>query len=128
MKQPAIDIGKAALTLRSLANPARLQIVLHLLSGERSVADLEAALQIRQPNLSQHLADLRDAGLVVARRESRAMIYSLADDEQRRLAAALVRGFTGSPFPAEPKMRDNFPPPRAPHREVAMFAVVTGSG
>jgi DNA-binding transcriptional ArsR family regulator len=125
MRQQVIDIDKAALILRSLANPARLKIVLHLLTGEQSVAALEAALRIRQPNLSQHLADLRDAGLVVARRDSRAMIYALADEDQRRLVASLVRGFGGSPSPVEPEIQE-VPHRRAPNRQVAMFAVVTG--
>lgn len=125
MKQQVIDIEKAALILRSLANPARLKIVLHLLTAEQSVAALEAALRIRQPNLSQHLADLRDAGLVVARRDSRAMIYALADEDQRRLVASLVRGFGGSPSPVEPEIQE-VPHRRAPNRQVAMFAVVAG--
>jgi DNA-binding transcriptional ArsR family regulator len=94
MIQPdPIDVVKAAQMLRSLANAVRLRIVLHLLGGEQSVGDIEAALDLRQPNLSQQLAALRDAGLVVARRDSRAMIYSIAGDDQRRLIAALLAGF-----------------------------------
>lgn len=127
MTQGAVDVDKATLTLRALANPARLQIVLHLLPGEQPVADLEATLRIRQPNLSQHLAALREAGLISARRESRAMIYSLADEDQRRLVAALVRGFGGSPAAAEPE-RQEPRNRRMPNRQVAMFATITSGG
>ncbi|HQT86638.1 MULTISPECIES: ArsR/SmtB family transcription factor [Acidiphilium] len=120
-----IDVAKAALVLRSLANAVRLRIVLHLLGGEQAVGDLETALDIRQPNLSQQLAELRDAGLVVARRDSRAMIYSIADDEQKRLIEALLVGFGGEPRdPVAPSVRSDTPRPDASNRQVAMFATV----
>jgi DNA-binding transcriptional ArsR family regulator len=122
-----IDVVKAAQVLRSLANAVRLRIVLYLLNGEQAVGDLETALEIRQPNLSQQLAELRDAGLVTARRDSRAMIYSIADEEQKRLIAALLVGFGGEPIqngtqqPPPPPPGSAVPPP---HRQVAMFATV----
>ena len=108
-----IGVEPAVAQLRALANPARLGILLTLLAGERSVAALEAALGLRQPNLSQHLGELREAGLVVARREARAVIYALADDAARRLAASLVQGFGGAAVP--------------PPGPVAAFATAGGS-
>jgi ArsR family transcriptional regulator len=96
MKTHPIDTAAAALTLRALANETRLQIVLHLLQGEAAVSDIERDLGIRQPNLSQQLAELRDAGLVVGRRESKSVIYSLASASQERLVTALSYGFGGS--------------------------------
>jgi DNA-binding transcriptional ArsR family regulator len=119
-----IDVVKAAHVLRSLANAVRLRIVLHLLAGEQSVSDLETALEIRQPNLSQQLAELRDAGLVVARRDSRAMIYSIADGDQRRLIASLLAGFGGRPISASRPAVADPPPVSGPHRQVAMFATI----
>ncbi len=121
----SIDVVKAAQVLRSLANAVRLRIVLHLLAGEQAVGDLEISLDIRQPNLSQQLAELRDAGLVTARRDSRAMIYSIASDEQRRLIAALLVGFGGEPIeslavPVNPAAE----PVAEPNRQVAMFATI----
>ncbi|MDD2861462.1 MAG: metalloregulator ArsR/SmtB family transcription factor [Acidiphilium sp.] len=108
-----------------MANAVRLRIVLYLLHGEQAVGDLESALEIRQPNLSQQLAELRDAGLVTARRDSRAMIYSIADDEQKRLIAALLVGFGGEPIQSGASQAPP-PSPAAPpaHRQVAMFATV----
>jgi DNA-binding transcriptional ArsR family regulator len=81
MSYPArIDLEAAALLLRTLSNPARLRIALRLVVGECAVATLESELAFRQPNLSQQLAELRDAGLVTTRRESRTIFYNLAGD------------------------------------------------
>jgi len=91
-----IPIEPSVALLRVLANPARLRVALWLLEGERSVGEIETGLGIRQPALSQHLAELREAGLVATRRESRAIFYRLADDEQQRLVAALLQGFGGA--------------------------------
>ncbi len=93
--EPPFDIEAAASILRALANPTRLAVALRLLQSPCTVAMLETDLQVRQPNLSQHLAELRDAGIVSAERQSRNMIYSLADDERRRLVEALHEGFGG---------------------------------
>ncbi len=93
--EPPFDIEAAASILRALANPTRLAVALRLLQSPCTVAMLETDLQVRQPNLSQHLAELRDAGIVSAERQSRNMIYSLADDERRRLVEALHESFGG---------------------------------
>ena len=60
-----------------------------LAQRERSVAELEDILSLRQANLSQHLARLRLDGLVVARREGKSVIYSLASEEVRRMTALI---------------------------------------
>ena len=93
--EPPFDIEAAASTLRALANPTRLAVALRLLQGSCTVAMLETDLGVRQPNLSQHLAELRDTGIVSAERQSRNMIYSLADAARRRLVEALHGGFGG---------------------------------
>ncbi|MDJ0391128.1 metalloregulator ArsR/SmtB family transcription factor [Roseomonas sp. E05] len=113
-------IAEAAALLRVLANPARLRIALHLLGGERSVGQLEEELELKQPNLSQHLGELRDAGLLVARRESRAVFYQVAPGRPRHLLASLLHGLGGAaPAPVPPAPR----PPRHPVA-AASFAVV----
>lgn len=93
MKTPTIDAAAAAAALRVLGNETRLQIVLRLLRGELAVGDMERELGLRQPNLSQQLGELRDAGLIVGRRESKSVIYSLAGPSQERLISALSHGF-----------------------------------
>jgi DNA-binding transcriptional ArsR family regulator len=96
MKTHPIDTAAAAVALRALGNETRLQIVLRLLQGEAAVSDIERDLGLRQPNLSQQLAELRDAGLVVGRRESKSVIYNLANASQERLVTALSYGFGGA--------------------------------
>ena len=75
--------------LRALANPNRLMIVCTLVEGERSVASLERELGIRQPTLSQQLTALRTARVVEARRESRTVIYRLAEAKAAKVVEAL---------------------------------------
>lgn len=66
--------------LRVFAQPQRLMILSYLLSGERQVADIEAATGVSQPALSQQLAELRRADLVKTRREAKQVHYRLADE------------------------------------------------
>jgi len=87
------DIDGAVALLRVLANPGRLRIALRLLKGEQAVGTLEAGLGIKQPALSQQLAEMREAGLVTGRRSSKSVVYSLAGTGERRLVAALAAGF-----------------------------------
>ena len=67
--------------LKTLANPKRLEII-HLLADEpREVSRLAEELGISQPNVSQHLALMRSAGLVEAERDGREVRYRLSDPE-----------------------------------------------
>lgn len=72
--------GEASEFLKKLANPNRLMIVCALVDGERSVRELEDTLGIRQPGLSQQIAELREAGMIVGRKESKSVFYRLADE------------------------------------------------
>jgi DNA-binding transcriptional ArsR family regulator len=62
---------------RALADPSRRAIFERLTRGEAAVKDLTARFDISQPAVSQHLAALRDAGLVRARREGRLVYYEV---------------------------------------------------
>ena len=76
--------------LRVLANEQRLLILCHLLAaGEMPVSALVSELALSQSALSQHLARLRDEGVVTFRRESQSLIYRVADDKASRLLALL---------------------------------------
>ncbi|MBS0269292.1 MAG: helix-turn-helix transcriptional regulator [Proteobacteria bacterium] len=66
--------------IRVFAQPQRLMILSYLFGGERGVAEIEKATGIGQPTLSQQLAELRRADLVVTRRESKLVYYRLASD------------------------------------------------
>jgi len=67
--------------LRTLANPRRLEILHRLASGPREVGRLAADLGLSQPNVSQHLAVLRAAGVIDAERDGREVRYRLSDPD-----------------------------------------------
>jgi DNA-binding transcriptional ArsR family regulator len=70
----------AAGIARALADPKRLCVLEGLAAGERSVSDLSRDAGCQVPNMSQHLAVLRSAGLVASRREGNTVFYRLTDD------------------------------------------------
>ncbi|ACQ81739.1 transcriptional regulator, ArsR family [Beutenbergia cavernae DSM 12333] len=71
------DHEAVAAVFRALGEPARLQIVHSLASGEQRVVDLVGAVGLAQSTTSAHLAVLREAGLVAPRVEGRSTYYSL---------------------------------------------------
>ncbi|MEG6508241.1 sulfite-sensing transcriptional repressor BigR [Methyloligella sp. 2.7D] len=81
--------GEVAALLKTLAHPARLMIVCTLVEGEFSVGELEARLDIHQPNLSQQLTVLRQAEIVETRREAKQIFYRLSAEKAARLVEAL---------------------------------------
>lgn len=80
---------EAALLLKQLANEHRLLILCTLINGELSVGELNASIPLSQSALSQHLASLRDAGLVATRRESQTIYYRLKGDEAIQIISVL---------------------------------------
>jgi len=68
-----------ARTTKALAHPTRLAILALLREGEICVCDLEPALDLRQANISQHLAILRRANLVTSRRDGLRILYRVTD-------------------------------------------------
>ena len=79
----------AAAFLKALAHEGRLMILCHLSTGEKSVTELEILLASRQAAVSQQLARLRLEGLVSARRDGKAIYYSLADQRAARIVGVL---------------------------------------
>ncbi len=75
----ALAADEAASMLKALSNPSRLLLLCHLVGGEKSVSELEAALDLSQAYVSQQLARLRAEGLVAATRDGRVVRYRLAD-------------------------------------------------
>jgi DNA-binding transcriptional ArsR family regulator len=68
-----------AAVARALSDAKRLCVLESLASGELSVGDLSSLVGCQVPNMSQHLAVLRTAGLVTTRREGSTVFYRLAD-------------------------------------------------
>ena len=69
---------------KGLADPKRLMIIEALRGGERSVGEICDELELPQANVSQHLAILRDRGLVTPRRDGQFVFYSLSSDKITR--------------------------------------------
>lgn len=80
---------KAVRALRVMANEDRLLLLCQLSQGELCVQDLEEALDIRQPTLSQQLGVLRNEGVVSTRRDGRRIYYSVTDPELLQVLGAL---------------------------------------
>ncbi|MCB1355827.1 MAG: ArsR family transcriptional regulator [Maritimibacter sp.] len=109
-----------ALVARALSAPARLTILEQLAQGERGVDALAQKTGLTIANCSQHLQQLRRAGLVEGRRDGKAVIYRLTDAKalelmdvlrvvaERNLAQVerILRGLAGGEDPPEPVSRD----------------------
>lgn len=75
---------------KMLSNPIRLEILNLLRDGEKTVSEIVAATGLRQANLSQHLAPMRQRGVVVARKEGTNVYYRVANFKIVR-ACELIR-------------------------------------
>ncbi len=96
MKQPArgaqLQAFKAEF-FKALAHPIRIRILEILVAGERSVHELQKALGVDQPTVSQQLAVLRAKNIVEARKEGTAVRYTARDAALRELLEVTRRIF-----------------------------------
>ncbi len=92
MQQAAAEASRL---MKTLANPDRLLILCELSGGERCVSELEAALGILQPTLSQQLSVLREEALVDTRREGRQIYYSVRSPRALAVLKVLYQQFCG---------------------------------
>lgn len=84
---------RASNFLKAISHEGRLMILCHLVSGEKSVTELEELLSARQAAVSQQLSRLRLEGLVTPRREGKAIYYRLADEKPRRMLEVVYEIF-----------------------------------
>ena len=97
MLKPPMDLatfetkaGDVATLLKAMANTRRLMVLCKLVEhGEMTVGDLAQEVALSQSALSQHLAKMRDEGLVAFRRESQTLWYRIADPRTEELLATL---------------------------------------
>lgn len=85
--------AQAAELLKALANEQRLMILCQLLQGPLSVGEINERVALSQSALSQHLAKLREAGIVATTRESQSVLYSLPAGVVTRLMSTLYDEF-----------------------------------
>ena len=101
MSQPAIEVSKndvievidrvkrVTSILKVLSHESRLIILCYLVTGPKSVSELQVLLSCRQSSVSQQLSRLRYENLVVAKKCGKLIYYSLADGKTANLIGAL---------------------------------------
>ncbi len=85
MDKMMANAAAAANMLKALSHEGRLMILCNLVSGEKTVTELEELLSARQAAVSQQLARLRLEGLVTPRRDGKTIYYSLTDDRLKQI-------------------------------------------
>ena len=86
----------ASAFLKAISHEGRLMILCHLVSGEKSVTELEDLISARQAAVSQQLSRLRLEGLVIPRRDGKTIYYRLADDKPKRVLEVVYDLFCNS--------------------------------
>jgi DNA-binding transcriptional ArsR family regulator len=88
------DYSAAVRRLKALAHPARLRIMGRLSEGECCASEATKCIGISQPNTSQHLKALKDAGLITGRRQGTRICYRIADERIAEIVKILMKGKT----------------------------------
>ncbi|MDZ7814579.1 MAG: metalloregulator ArsR/SmtB family transcription factor [Planctomycetota bacterium] len=84
---------KAARFFQALSSPKRVRIVEALQDGEKCVSKMNELLQYAQPNLSQHLTVLRQAGILKCEKKGNLRCYCLTDASTIEIVLRLVKNF-----------------------------------
>jgi DNA-binding transcriptional ArsR family regulator len=96
LDEMAENAKNATAMLKALGHEGRLMILCYLSQGEKTVTELEEILSMRQPAVSQQLARLRADDLILARREGKAIYYSIQDDRARKIMEVVYDLFCGN--------------------------------
>jgi DNA-binding transcriptional ArsR family regulator len=89
--------AEAAGLLRALANEHRLMILCHLVPGPLTVGEINERVPLSQSALSQHLAVLRECGVVQTQRRAQSVRYSLPSGPVTRLLGVLHEEYCDTP-------------------------------
>ena len=79
------DIERASRSLKAMSHPLRLKILCTLGDGEVSVQEIVDSVGTSQTNISQHLAILRDKGILATRKDANRVFYRVGDARTLRL-------------------------------------------
>lgn len=90
--------AQAASLMQALSHEARLMMLCMLVEGEHSVSELATVTGLRQAAVSQHLAALREQGLVTSRREGRRRLYRHCDEAAREVVLRLYELYCPQPL------------------------------
>lgn len=83
------DIDRAARSLKAMSHPLRLKILCTLGDQEISVQDIVENVGTSQSNISQHLAILRDKGILAARKDANRVFYRVGDNRTLQLISMM---------------------------------------
>jgi DNA-binding transcriptional ArsR family regulator len=98
--QMKVHASEAAALMKTLGNEQRLLVLCNLLEQPMTVSELNQRMSLSQSALSQHLALLREAGLVETRREAQSIHYSLPPGPVTRVMALLQEIYCAPGSPA----------------------------
>jgi ArsR family transcriptional regulator len=87
------DILRASLAIKAIAHPLRLKILCMLGDKEVNVQDIVADVGTSQSNISQHLAILRDKGVLVTRKDANRVYYRISDSRTIKLVGMMREVF-----------------------------------
>jgi ArsR family transcriptional regulator len=89
------QIEQAARAMKSIAHPLRLKILCLVADEEMSVQDIVEAVGTSQSNISQHLAILRDKGVLKARKDANRVFYRIGDARTLEMVGIVRQVFCG---------------------------------
>jgi DNA-binding transcriptional ArsR family regulator len=87
------DINRASRSLKAMSHPLRLRILCTLGDQEVSVQDIVESVGTSQSNISQHLAILRDKGILASRKDANKVFYRVSDTRTLRLIGMMQEVF-----------------------------------
>ncbi|MDD3518045.1 MAG: metalloregulator ArsR/SmtB family transcription factor [Chromatiales bacterium] len=90
------DIERASRSLKAMSHPLRLKILCILGNGEVSVQEIVDRVGTSQSNISQHLAILRDKGILASRKDANKVYYRVSDSRTLRLIGMMQEVFCRS--------------------------------
>jgi len=89
-----INLDREAEILKVLGHPVRLKIVAGLMSQSCNVKKIWECLELPQATVSQHLALLKNKGIIEGKRDGVEVFYQVTSPESRRIVEALMEGFS----------------------------------
>ena len=89
LAQMQYNADKAEELLKQLANASRLMVLCHLVAGEKTVGELAEAVGLSQSALSQHLARMRESGLVESEKRGLMVFYRICSMEAQAILSVL---------------------------------------
>ena len=91
------DIERASRSLKAMSHPLRLKILCTLGDQEISVQDIVERVGTSQSNISQHLAILRDKGILASRKDANRVYYRVGDGRTLQLISMMREVFCTRP-------------------------------